>query len=527
MGKFYVTTPIYYASGEPHIGHAYTTVLCDFFARFKRMTGHDVFFLTGMDEHGSKIYRVAKEKKMEPQKFVDDIAEVYKNLFKALNITNDDFVRTTEERHKVAVAAFWKRCAERGDIYKKKYTGLYCVGCEAFKKAKDLHQGLCPDHNQKPEELSEENYFFKLNRYQRALEKLFSSTFVVPKDRAREMEAILKEGLEDVSISRHRDALPWGIPVPEDESQIIYVWFDALINYLTAVGFGGEKKSDSEKFKYFWPADVHIVGKEINRFHSLLWPAMLMSAGIDLPKTILVHGWITVNGQKMSKTVGNVIDPFDLVKKYGVEAVRYYMGRELPAQRDGDFSYARFEERYNADLAHGLGNLFFRILTMAEKYKEAVEKYGVFSDGKGLELSHIENYWKRYLEHFENYECSAALDAVWEFISFLDKMINNEKPWELAKSSDIKDAERLAGLLNFFLESCYRISWMIYPFLPETSDKMLVQLGFDAAEERKRNFESIYPKSGRQFLGTIAKISKGEPIFPLYVSDSAQIQINK
>ncbi|PIQ73063.1 methionine--tRNA ligase, partial [Candidatus Roizmanbacteria bacterium CG11_big_fil_rev_8_21_14_0_20_36_8] len=370
MKTFYITTPIYYASGDPHIGHAYTNLMADITARYHRMAGHPVLFVTGTDEHGMKVQQKAQEAGKSPKVFVDEIAAKFRELTDVWNITNDDFIRTTEDRHKETVAVFWKRVMDAGYIYKKSYGGLYCVGCEAFKTEKDLVEGKCPDHDAIPEPLEEENYFFKLSAFQKPLEKLFDEgdAFVTPVDKLNEMRQILTSGLEDISISRSTEKLQWGIPVPGDESQVLYVWFDALVNYISALGFGREEN----RMKEAWPADIHFVGKEINRFHSLLWPAMLLAAGLEPPKQIAVHGWITVDGKKMSKTIGNVLDPFMLVEERGLEAIRYFMTREIPFYRDGDFSFARFEDRYNNDLANELGNLLHRAVAMTDRYLAGV-----------------------------------------------------------------------------------------------------------------------------------------------------------
>jgi methionyl-tRNA synthetase len=353
--NYYLSTAIPYANAAPHIGYALEALYADAMARYQRLLGHEVFFLIGTDEHGQKMWRTAQEAGRPVGEYAAEKSALFQELADEYNITNDDFIRTTEARHMKGAQAFWAACLENGDIYKKQYVGLYCVGCEGFKTEKDLVEGKCPDHNRLPEEISEENYFFRLSKYQEPLQFLFDKNkeFVVPESRFNEMKNLLKNGLEDVSISRSVEKLTWGIPVPGDESQVMYVWFDALTNYITALGYGS---GNEEKFKKFWPG-THIVGKEINRFHSLLWPAMLMSAQLDVPKQIAVHGWITVDGQKMSKSVGNVINPLELVQEFPLEAVRYFLLREIPFDNDGDYTRQKFMDRYVGDLANGIGNL--------------------------------------------------------------------------------------------------------------------------------------------------------------------------
>ena len=392
--KYYLTTAIPYANDNPHIGHAILFLYADVMARFQRLLGKDVYFLIGTDEHGQKIFRAAKEHEMPVEELAAEKSAVFQNLADQWNITNDDFIRTTEKRHMDAAQKFWQAAEASGDIYKKKYSGLYCVGCESFKTERDLVDGKCPDHQKEPERLEEENYFFRLSKYQEPLELLFEQhpEFVYPQNRYNEMLNILKNGLEDISISRSVDKLTWGIPVPGDDSQVMYVWFDALTNYITALGYGSK---DEKLFRKYWPADAHVIGKEINRFHSLLWPAMLMSVGIELPKMIAAHGWITIDGQKMSKTIGNVIDPLKLSTDYPIEAVRYFFMRELPFDNDGDYTDEKFVARYNGDLANGIGNLANRILVMIEKYADGRVPKVKTVDNEIIDLLKIE-IWPAY-----------------------------------------------------------------------------------------------------------------------------------
>jgi len=355
-----------YTNSPPHIGFAFESIQADVLARYHRLLGEDTVFLTGTDEHGTKVAQAAKEAGKKPKEFVDEIAEKVEELKRILNLSNDDFIRTTDQkRHWPAVKKVWLKLKETGDIYKKKYQAFYCSGCEAFITKKDLVNGKCAIHQTEPEIIDEENYFFRLSKYSKAIEKSIEKDElkIIPETRKNEILSFIKQGLEDVSFSRPREKLQWGIPVPDDESQTMYVWADALTNYISALGYFEE----NEKFKKFWPADIHCIGKDIIRFHAVIWPGMLLSLGLPLPKTIFIHGFITVGGQKMSKSLGNVIDPFELVKKYGTDAVRYFLLREIPSTEDGDFTYEKFGKRYNSDLAAGLGNLVARTITVAAK----------------------------------------------------------------------------------------------------------------------------------------------------------------
>lgn len=457
--KFYLTTAIAYLNAPPHIGFALESLYADVLARHYRIKGEDVFFLTGSDEHGSKIAKTAAREKIEPQAFCNKQVILFQRLKETLNLSYDDFIRTTEERHKKGVEKFWQVCLAAGDIYKKEYTGLYCLGCEAFKTKKDLINGLCPDHETAPEEIKEENYFFRLSRYQPQLLNLLSSNehFIYPHDKYNEIYEIVKnEKLEDISISRSRKSLNWGIPVPGDADQVIYVWFDALINYLTGVGYG----SDEKEFKKWWPADLHIIGKEINRFHTLLWPAMLLSTGLPLPKKVAVHGWITHAGQKMSKTLGNVIDPFVLVDEDGLDPVRFFLLQEIPFDRDGDYSRQRFKERYNADLANELGNLLTRVSNMVEK----------FFDGQ-LPAMEVENSYdlSKVGKLTEELKFDLALEEIWAVIKTANQYIDREKPWELFA---IKNMDKLGKILNKLIVLVRDVALALEPFLPDTSLKI-------------------------------------------------------
>ncbi len=457
--KFYITTSIAYTNASPHIGFTQEVVQTDALARYHRLLGEDVFFLTGTDENGAKVAKAAEEEGKNPKEFADEISEQFKALKQILNLSNDDFIRTTDQkRHWPTVQKVWLKLKGNGDIYKKKYKGLYCIGCEAFIKEKDLIDGKCPIHQQKPEAIEEENYFFKLSKYSKQIEKVIKrdEIKIIPESRKNEILSFIKQGLEDISCSRLRKNLKWGIPVPNDDTQTIYIWLEALVNYISALGYA----KDEDKFKRYWPADVHCVGKDIFKFHSLLWPAMLLSINLPLPKTIFVHGFITVGGQKMSKSLGNVIDPFELVKKYGTDPVRYFLLREIPPTEDGDFTYQKFEGRYNSDLASGLGNLVARVLTMAKKLKTTTQNSKLKKE--------IDNTWKKYKKALEEFKFNEALIPIWELISFCDRYIEKERPWE-----EKENQEEVIGNLLFTISN---IAEMLKPFLPETSEKIFKQL---------------------------------------------------
>ena len=477
--KFYITTSIIYTNAFPHIGFALESIQADVLARYHRLLNEDVFFLTGTDEHGSKVAKAAKEEGKNPDDFVNGISEKVKDLKGILNLSNDDFIRTTDQKkHWPTVKRVWLKLKENSDIYKKKYKGLYCSGCEAFITKKDLIGGNCALHQRKPEAIEEENYFFKLSKYSKKIEEAIETNRIriIPESRKKEILNFIRKGLEDVSFSRPRKDLKWGIPVPGDESQTIYVWADALVNYISALSY----EKNSSKFKKYWSADVHCIGKDILRFHAAIWPGILLSVGIELPKKIFVHGFISVAGQKMSKSLGNVIDPFELVEKYGTDPVRYFLLREIPPTEDGDFTYDKFEARYNADLASGLGNLVARILTLAEKIK--VEPY----DSKVIKPK-IDTTWENYNKALDKFKFKEALILIWDLIGFCDKYIEKEKPWE---NKDQKVVQEL-------LFALFNIARFLQPFLPETSEKIFKQLGADPKKKK-----------------IIFKPKKGEPLFP-------------
>lgn len=455
--KFYITTAIPYVNAKPHVGFAYELFQADTLARFHRQLGEEVWFLTGTDDNSLKNVQSAEKEGKLVKEYVDELAASFVNLNRVFNISNDDFIRTTEKRHYAGIEKFWRACEK--DIYKKKYKGLYCVGCEEFKKEEELENGCCPEHpNAKLEIVEEENYFFKLSKYQDKLAELIEKDIykITPETRKNETLAFIKQGLEDFSVSRSVErAKGWGIPVPGDESQVIYVWFDALGNYITALDYA----LDGEKYQQFWPCDVHIIGKGILKFHAIYWPAMLLSAGIELPKNLFVHGYVTTDGQKISKSSGNAIEPVELAEKYGLEPLRYYLLRYIPSYSDGDFSLNTFKERYQSDLANDLGNLLQRTLTMAEKYDiKPTDLSGEMAEDIKAEL--------------KKYRFDKALEKIWKVIRGCNATIDREKPWELAK----KDPEKLAQVLGYLLNQLSGVAVSLEVFMPQASQKMKEQL---------------------------------------------------
>ena len=467
--KFYITTAIPYVNAAPHVGFALEIVQADVIARYHRLLGEDVYLLTGTDENALKNIQAAEEEEIPIKKLVDQNSDKFYQLKNALNLSFDDFIRTTEKRHIEGAQALWKAC-KKEDIYKKKYRGFYCVGCEIFLTEKDLVNGKCPEHNKEPEIVEEENYFFRLSKYQDWLKDLIASDKlkIVPETRKNEVLAFIHRGLEDFSISRSvARAHGWGIPVPGDPSQIIYVWFDALANYITALDW----QHNGKLYQKYWPADLHVIGKGISRFHAIYWPAMLKSAGIPLPKQEFVHGYVTVNGQKISKSLGNVIDPFELVKKYGVDPVRYYFLREIPAYGDGDFSEKRFKELYNADLANGLGNLVARVAKLCEK------------SSHNFETPELAPY-KRVEDSLGKFRFDLALLHIFNVIAQLDYEINIKQPW-------VKTNDELDKILRPIVSEIQKIAFNLQPFLPETAEKILKQFAGPKIKSEKPLFPRI------------------------------------
>jgi len=463
---------LYYVNDKPHIGSAYTTIAADVLARFHRLKGEKVFFLTGTDEHGEKVAKAAEEKGMQPKEFLDGIVPLFENAWKKLNISFDYFIRTTDLQHEKAVIKFFKKVYENGDIYLGEYEGFYCVPCETYYTEKQLagEEKLCQSCGRKTQLMREQSYFFKLSKYEQALVGYIESQDVVmPEARKNEIVNFIKQGLQDLSISR--TSIKWGIPVPLNKNHVIYVWFDALLNYITAIGYG----SNSKQFKSIWPADVHLMGKEIVRFHSVIWPAMLLSAGLPLPKLVFGHGWLTVEGKKMSKSSGNVIDPLEVSEKYSVDAFRYFLLREIPFGSDGDYSEKALIQRINSELADGLGNLLNRTVVMIEKYFEGKipKAFNISNPEKELRdlaLAKAEETGKL----IDSLEFHKALSCIWEIVDASNKYINDSKPWELAKPGE---KEKLGNVLYSLSESLRIIGILLLPFLPETAEKIHVQLG--------------------------------------------------
>lgn len=497
--SYYITTPIYYINDKPHIGHAYTTIIADIFARYHSLKDEDVFFLTGTDENSQKNVEAAEKFGMADrlEEYLDRQSAVFERAWNDLGITHSGYIRTTDERHHKSVAAFIRKVMERGDIYKGTYTGYYCVGCEEFVRKTDVVDGFCLIHKTKLKEISEKNYFFAISKYRQSLLDYIAShpDFIQPESKKNEVLRFIEQDMEDFSISRHKGAC--GIPFPGDESHVVYVWFDALINYVSGIGYGW----DEELFKKYWPAQMHLVGKEILKFHCAYWPAMLMAADLPLPEKVFAHGWLTINGEKMSKSLGNAIDPIELAKQFGIETLRYYLAREIPFGSDGDFSFSRVEERYTADLANGLGNFACRVTTMASKEYHAFDT--VVCDRDAIEM--IEQTWTYWMASMEQYCPQDALSALWQLIGFGDKYIEQNRPWDLSKN----DSRRYNEVIGTLLEILRHISKMITPFMPQTAEAIERHLGI-GDEQRALSIDQS------RIIGAcaISRIEKIPPLFP-------------
>lgn len=515
-GKYYITTPIYYPSAKLHIGNTYTTVAADALARFKRLTGHDVMLLTGTDEHGQKLQRLAEAQGLKPIEYIDPIVEDIKQLWETMDISYDKFIRTTEDYHVEAVKKIFKKFYDNGDIYKSTYEGWYCTPCESFWTETQLVDGKCPDCGRAVEKDSEEAYFFKMSKYAPALIEYIEShpEFIQPESRKNEMmNNFLLPGLQDLCVSR--TSFDWGIPVDFDEKHVIYVWIDALANYITALGYPDE---NAELYKKYWPANVHLVGKDILRFHTIYWPIMLMALGVPLPKQVFGHGWLLVDGGKMSKSKGNVVDPVELVAHFGTDPVRYYLLREIPFGQDGLFNNEIFIKKINADLANDLGNLLSRTVTMIEKYFDGVIPATTAKEEVDYDLIRVAQETPVSVEKLmDELKIPDALEQIWVLIGRANKYIDETMPWVLAKDEAKKD--RLGTVLYNLVESLRIVSVCVSSFLPGTSEKINSQIGL-----QETSWDSIVTFGGTK---SGSKVVKGEIIFPRIDFDAKIDELNR
>jgi methionyl-tRNA synthetase len=501
---FFITTPLYYVNAEPHIGHSYTQIICDCISRYKRAKGGEVLFLTGTDEYGQKVLLSAKAHGKEPLDYISDVVGKFKDLWGRLDISYDDFIRTTEKRHIDIVKKVLSTLYEKGDIYQAEYKGFYCTPCETFWPKSQLTEKLCPDCKRAVEEISETNFFFKLSKYQDWLINYIKENpgFIKPDFRANEVLGYLKEPLNDLCISRPRERLSWGIDIPFADGHVTYVWFDALINYISACGWG----ADEERFFKTWPPDFQIIGKDILRPHGVYWPIMLHALGIELPKTIFAHGWWLMDGEKMSKTKGNIIDPFDIIDTYGRNGYRYFMLREVNLGLDGTFSEDAFVKRFNSDLANDIGNLLNRTLTMVEKYFDGiVPEKGVCDETEEMLAARLKQLPSKLDMLMPELKFNQALTEIWEVINIANKQIEISKPWELAKSGE---TEHLKAVIYTLLQVLSVCVFLLYPFMPDAAMQIAEQLGMDIKEK------DISLNNIDNPLKPGTKIKKAGPIFP-------------
>lgn len=502
---FYITTAIDYVNASPHIGTAYEKIAADFVARSRRLLGCDTRFLMGNDEHSVNVARAAAEQGMSPHAYCDQMETRFRQVWEHLNISFDDFIRTTEVRHAKAVRHLFETIHATGDIYKGKYKGYYCESCEAFKVEKELENGLCPLHRREPRWLEEENYFFALSRFQERLRQHIQEhpEFVQPEIRRNEVMNVIESGLEDISVSR--SGVEWGIPLPIDPSHVVYVWFDALINYVSALEYPEDPHGT---FRRFWPCDLHVIGKDITRFHCIIWPAMLMSAGVVLPKTVWAHGFVSVNGERLSKTLGNIIPPETVTARFGVDGFRYLFLREVPFNRDGDFSWEAYSDRYNADLANDLGNLLSRTLAMVKRYCDGnVPPLRVDDPADTPLLETLQSVVRDYLVHIESFAIHNALATTWSIIQQANRYIEDNKPWELAKSAEKRT--RLETVLRNLLEVLRHVSVMVAPAMPVKAIEIRHQLGLPEDLSALRYAEELSLEA-RDW----ARVQPGNALFP-------------
>jgi methionyl-tRNA synthetase len=508
--KFYITTPIYYVNAHPHIGHAYTTIACDTIARRQRLLGAETFFLTGTDEHGQKIERAAQAAGKTPQQYADEISAEFRHLWKRMGISNDDFIRTTEDRHKKRVQELFRRIRDNGFIYKGTYTGQYCVSDELYVDGAQPGDP-CPTCGRITETVTEENYFFKLSEFQDKLLTLYANPeFIRPEARRNEVISFVRSGLRDQSISR--STFTWGIPVPDDPKHVIYVWFDALANYVTAIGYGSSHPGAQEAFKKFWPADVQMIGKEIVRFHCVYWPAFLMAAGLPLPKAIVAHGWLLFEESKMSKSRGNIVRTETILDVLGADALRYFLLREVVFGQDGSFSFDALVQRYNSDLANGLGNLASRTLTMINRYFKGEVPYPSRGASKTAADDAIAEAARKTIREFgvlfDQFQFSRALEAVWALVAAVDKYIVENEPWALGEKQDEDSRSRLATVLYTAAEALRIATALAHPVMPEATAKIWAQMGL--GDIKKLALSEL--AWGQLPLGT--KLGEVQPVFP-------------